>query len=142
MGSAKGEGLLETGEQDQEKLLQTYTDLLKYTDVNDTKVFGFMWKLFRSQGLIAKAMKLAVKQLEDTQQGAGEHRSGACQTARMDPCGQGVGVWQASKVSHRLPTILRHSDQTQRQPGMHKFCYGIGHRRSMRILESYTSSNY
>ena len=24
-----------------------------------------MWKLFRSQGLIAKAMKLAVKQLED-----------------------------------------------------------------------------
>merc|ERR1712080_634818 len=53
------------GEQDQEKLLQTYTDLLKYTDVNDTKVFGFMWKLFRSQGLFAKAMKLAVKQLED-----------------------------------------------------------------------------
>merc|ERR1712108_128373 len=56
--SAKGEGLLETGEQDQEKLLQIYTDLLKYTDVNDAKVFG-------SQGLIAKALKLAVKQLED-----------------------------------------------------------------------------
>ena len=36
--SAKGEGLLETGEQDQEKLLQIYTDLLKYTDVNDSKV--------------------------------------------------------------------------------------------------------
>ena len=36
--SAKGEGLLETGEQDQEKLLQIYTDLLKYTDVNDAKV--------------------------------------------------------------------------------------------------------
>merc|ERR1712233_247681 len=66
--SAKGEGMLETGEQDQEKLLQTYTDLLKYTDVNDTKVFGFMWKLFRSQGLIAKAMKLAVKELENTVQ--------------------------------------------------------------------------
>merc|ERR1711936_1398302 len=63
--SAKGEGLLETGEQDQEKLLQIYTDLLKYTDVNDAKVFGFMWKLFRSRGLIAKALKLAVKQLED-----------------------------------------------------------------------------
>ena len=24
-----------------------------------------MWKLFRSQGLVAKALKLAVKQLED-----------------------------------------------------------------------------
>merc|ERR1712051_539963 len=35
--SAKGEGLLETGEQDQEKLLQIYTDLLKYTDVNDAR---------------------------------------------------------------------------------------------------------
>merc|ERR1712192_221754 len=32
--AAKGEGLLETGEQDQEKLLQIYADLLKYTDVN------------------------------------------------------------------------------------------------------------
>merc|ERR1712210_350327 len=63
--AAKGEGLLETGEQDQEKLLQISTDLLKYTDVNDAKVFGFMWKLFRNRGLIAKAMKLAVKQLED-----------------------------------------------------------------------------
>ena len=36
--TAKGEALIETGDQDQEKLLQIYTDLLKYTDVNDAKV--------------------------------------------------------------------------------------------------------
>lgn len=63
--AAKGEGLIELGVTDNEKLLQVYTDLLKYTEVTDTKVFGFMWKLFRNMGLHAKAMKLAVKQLED-----------------------------------------------------------------------------
>lgn len=63
--SARGEGFLELGEQDNEKLLQVYTDLLKYTEVTDTKVFSFMWKLFRNLGLYAKALKLSVKQLED-----------------------------------------------------------------------------
>jgi len=63
--AARGEGLIELGEQDNEKLLQVYTDLLKYTEITDSKVFSFMWKLFRSLGLHAKALKLAVKQLED-----------------------------------------------------------------------------
>merc|ERR1712226_1030201 len=63
--AAKGEGMVELGVTDRDKLLQVYTDLLKYSEANDTKVFGFMWKLFRSLGLHAKAMKLAVKQLED-----------------------------------------------------------------------------
>ena len=31
------------------------------------QAFGFMWKLFRQLGLPAKALKLAVKQLEDKQ---------------------------------------------------------------------------
>jgi len=63
--AAKGEGMIELGVTDNEKLLNVYTDLLKYTEITDTKVFGFMWKLFRNMGLHAKAMKLAVKQLED-----------------------------------------------------------------------------
>jgi len=65
--TAKGEAMLEKGEQDKEKLLGLYTDIVKYTDQTDVKVFGFMWKLFRQQGLPAKALKLSVKQLEDKQ---------------------------------------------------------------------------
>merc|ERR1712106_888794 len=65
--AAKGEAMLEKGEQDTEKLLGLYTDIVKYTDQTDIKSFGFMWKLFRQLGLPAKALKLAVKQLEDKQ---------------------------------------------------------------------------
>jgi len=65
--AAKGEAMMEKGEQDQEKLLGLYTDIVKYTDQNDAKVFSFMWKLFRQQGMLGKALKLAVKQLEDKQ---------------------------------------------------------------------------
>jgi len=65
--AAKGEAMLEKGEQDTEKLLGLYTDIVKYTDQTDIKAFGFMWKLFRQLGLPAKALKLAVKQLEDKQ---------------------------------------------------------------------------
>ena len=36
--AARGEGLVERGEQDTDKLLLIYTDLLKYTDVTDVKV--------------------------------------------------------------------------------------------------------
>jgi len=63
--TAKGEALLEQGELDKTRLFSLYTDLVKYIEPTDTKVFGFMWKFFRSQGLLAKALKLAVKQLED-----------------------------------------------------------------------------
>jgi len=65
--AAKGEALLEIGEQDREKLLTVYTDLVKYTEQTDSKVFGFMWKLFRHLGFSGKALKLAVKQLEEKQ---------------------------------------------------------------------------
>ena len=81
-----------------------------------------MWKLFRSRGLIAKALKLAVKQLEDkpgkeventVQELAkqlgwthvvryGTESSLNYITFQM----QGVGVWQTGKVPCRLPTIL------------------------------------
>ena len=36
--AAKGEAMMEKGEQDQEKLLGLYTDIVKYTDQNDAKV--------------------------------------------------------------------------------------------------------
>jgi len=65
--AAKGEAMLERGEQDKEKMFGLYTDIVKYTDQNDAKVFSFMWKLFRQQGMLGKALKLAVKQLEDKQ---------------------------------------------------------------------------
>jgi tripeptidyl-peptidase-2 len=65
--AAKGEAMLEKGENDGEKLLGLYTDIVKFTDQNDAKVFSFMWKLFRQQGMLAKALKLSVKQLEDKQ---------------------------------------------------------------------------
>ena len=36
--TAKGEAMLEKGEQDKEKLLGLYTDIVKYTDQTDVKV--------------------------------------------------------------------------------------------------------
>ena len=36
--ASKGEAMLEKGEQDKEKLLELYTDIVKYTDQNDAKV--------------------------------------------------------------------------------------------------------
>jgi len=70
--AALGEGLLEGGETDSERLLTVYTDILKYTEVTDSKVFGFMWKLFRARGLHAKALKLAVKAMEEKPTKEGE----------------------------------------------------------------------
>merc|ERR1712096_127243 len=65
--AAKGEAVIETDVDDKEKLFEIYTEIIKYTEQSDAKVFGFMWKLFRQQGLLAKALKLSVKQLEDKQ---------------------------------------------------------------------------
>ena len=36
--AAKGEAMLERGEQDKEKMFGLYTDIVKYTDQNDAKV--------------------------------------------------------------------------------------------------------
>merc|ERR1712112_385505 len=44
--AAKGEAMIELGESDEEKLLAVYSDIAKYIDVNDNKVFSFMWKIF------------------------------------------------------------------------------------------------
>merc|ERR1719397_801330 len=57
------------GEQKKEndKLLAVYTDIAKYSDLTDSKVFSFMWKLYRHLGLYGKAVKLAVKQLDEKQ---------------------------------------------------------------------------
>jgi len=63
---AKGEAIIEL-DSDKEKLLEVYTDLLKFVDATDAKVFSFMWKFFKSQHFTAKAMRLAVKQYEDKQ---------------------------------------------------------------------------
>ena len=40
--AARGEGMVELGEQDGEKLLQTYTDVLKYTEATDAKVLHLL----------------------------------------------------------------------------------------------------
>jgi len=65
--AAKGEAMLELKEQDNEKLLDIYTEVVKYTDQTDTKVSNFMWKLFRHLHLWAKGLKLAIKQIEEKQ---------------------------------------------------------------------------
>jgi len=65
--AAKGEAMIELGESDKEKLLAVYSDIAKYIDVNDNKVFSFMWKLFNRLELQGKALKLAVKHHEDKQ---------------------------------------------------------------------------
>merc|ERR1712241_1278831 len=64
---AKGEAMIELGEADKEKLLSVYSDIAKYIDVTDAKVFNFMWKLFKRLGLLGKALKVAVKHHEDKQ---------------------------------------------------------------------------
>jgi len=64
---AKGEAMIELGEADKEKLLAVYSDIAKYIDVTDAKVFNFMWKLFKRLGLLGKALKVAVKHHEDKQ---------------------------------------------------------------------------
>jgi len=63
--AAKGEAMIELGEADKDKLLAVYSDIAKYIDVNDNKVFSFMWKLFNRLDLHGKALKLAVKHHED-----------------------------------------------------------------------------
>jgi len=65
--AAKGEALIELEEKDNDKLLAVYTDIVKYIDLTDSKVFSFMWKLYRHLGLHGKAVKLAVKQLDEKQ---------------------------------------------------------------------------
>merc|ERR1712106_736415 len=64
---AKGEALMELNPDDKEKTLEVYIELLKFVEATDSKVFSFMWKFFRGQKFVAKAMKLAVKQYEEKQ---------------------------------------------------------------------------
>jgi len=63
--AVKGEAMIECGKTDRDSLLAVYTEVVKYVDLSDSKVFTFTWKLFKQLELYGKALKIVVKHHED-----------------------------------------------------------------------------